>query len=186
MCSLPIVTLLELVRVDITTIAADAIVNAANASLLGGGGVDGAIHRAGGSEILDACRVLRATTGRCDTGDAVVTTAGKLPARHVIHTVGPVWSAHESEDAVALLASCYTRSLDLAVEHDCRTVAFPNVSTGVYHFPKPLAADTALSAVGSWVTDQPDALDRITFVVLDDENHDLYEQRLGAAGGAED
>ncbi|MFQ5555136.1 MAG: macro domain-containing protein, partial [Acidimicrobiia bacterium] len=113
-----------------------------------------------------------------ETGDAVVTTAGMLPARYVIHAVGPVWSAHSPEEATALLTSCYRRSLDLALAKGCRSVAFPNISTGVYQFPKTLAADTALAAVRGWVEEHAGTIERVSFVCFDDENHRLYAVRL--------
>ena len=160
---------------DITTYAVDAIVNAANSSLLGGGGVDGAIHRAGGPSILDECRTIVAAQGGCPTGEAVITGAGLLPARHVIHTVGPIWGDQPDDESDRLLASAYTNSLLLAVESGSRTVAFPNVSTGVYGFPKERAADVAIGAVtgGTW------NLDEVVFVCFDDENLSLYTNRLG-------
>src|ERR1700761_5040016 len=118
---------IELIKGDITKIEADAIVNAANSSLMGGGGVDGAIHRAGGPAILEDCRNIIARQGRCNTGEAVITTAGKLPAKHVIHTVGPVWNNGKYREEEKL-ANCYKNSLRLAVDNNCKTIAFPNIS----------------------------------------------------------
>jgi O-acetyl-ADP-ribose deacetylase (regulator of RNase III) len=133
---------------DLTREAVDAIVNAANSSLMGGGGVDGAIHRAGGPAILDACRAIRAARypDGLPTGDAVITTGGQLPARHVIHTVGPVFGRHRGEEAV-LLAACYANSIALAAQHGLRTLAFPAISTGVYGYPKAEAAAVARRAI---------------------------------------
>src|SRR4051812_4715334 len=137
---------IELLKADITTVQVDAIVNAANSSLLGGGGVDGAIHRKGGPAILEECMQIRSTQGGCDTGQAVITTAGRLPAKYVIHTVGPVWTGDKAEKR-RLLADCYEHSLRLAQEHGVKTIAFPNISTGIYHFPKEEAAHIAIKAV---------------------------------------
>src|SRR6476661_6881709 len=130
---------LEVVKGDITKISVDVIVNAANTSLLGGGGVDGAIHRAGGPAILEDCRKIIAKQGGCKTGEAVITTAGNLPAKFVIHTVGPVWNGGNKNEAT-LLENCYRNALKLAVENNCKTIAFPNISTGIYGFPKDKAA----------------------------------------------
>ena len=144
-------TELHLMRGDITTLEVDAIVNAANPSLMGGGGVDGAIHRAGGPDILAACKAVRDRQGRLAAGDAVATTAGLLPAQWVIHTVGPVYGDHQNAEAAQLLASCYTRSLEVATEIGAVSIAFPNISTGVYGYPKADAADVAVDAVTDWI-----------------------------------
>ena len=138
---------IKIINGDITEVKVDVIVNAANAELLGGGGVDGAIHRAGGPAILEACRKIRAAQGSCSVGEAVITTAGNLPANYVIHTVGPVWSGHDIERKKKELGNCYSNSLKLAVENKAKTIAFPNISTGVYHFPKEDAASVAISTV---------------------------------------
>lgn len=175
-------TRLTLVKGDITRLEVDAIVNAANSWLMGGGGVDGAIHHAGGPAIMEECRVIIDREGRVATGEAVVTSGGRLPAKQVIHTVGPIWGEMIEEEAVRLLASCYRSSLDRAAEIGARTVAFPNVSTGVYGFPKELAADTAVAAVESWLEDHHDSVDEVIFVCFDDENHQLYARRLSISG----
>ncbi|HET7580168.1 MAG TPA: O-acetyl-ADP-ribose deacetylase [Bacillales bacterium] len=164
---------IELIQGDITKLKADAIVNAANKSLLGGGGVDGAIHRAGGPEILEECKKI----GGCETGEAVITTAGKLPAKHVIHTVGPVWNGgnhHEDE----LLQRCYENALRVAEEHALNTIVFPNISTGVYHFPKKRAADIAIQAVQTYL-EKDNTIKKVIFVCFDRENYDLYAEILG-------
>ncbi|MEV8598640.1 O-acetyl-ADP-ribose deacetylase [Streptomyces griseoviridis] len=168
-------TTLTLVQGDITRQSADAIVNAANSSLLGGGGVDGAIHRRGGPEILAACRALRASHyGKgLATGQAVATTAGALDARWVIHTVGPVWSA--TEDRSALLSSCYRESLRIADELGARTVAFPAISTGVYGWPMDDGARIALDTVRTART----AVREVRFVLFDDAAHRAFEAAMG-------
>ncbi|QIY58415.1 O-acetyl-ADP-ribose deacetylase [Streptomyces sp. RPA4-5] len=171
-------TSLTLIQGDITEQAVDAVVNAANSSLLGGGGVDGAIHRRGGPEILDECRALRAAHygGGLPTGQAVATTAGRLPARWVIHTVGPVWA--KSEDRSELLASCYRESLRVAEDLGARAVAFPAISTGVYGWPLADGARTAVATVRAAVAASPEAFDEIRFVVFDDRARETYETAL--------
>lgn len=169
---------LTLIKGDITEQAVDIIVNATNSSLLGGGGVDGAIHRKGGGQILAECRQIRAKQGKCDTGQAVITTAGDLPARYVIHTVGSVWQDGMHKES-ELLASCYHESLKLAVAHGAKTIAFPNISTGVYRFPKALACEVALTAVRDFIQHHDTGeLCEIRFVCFDDENFHLYQEQL--------
>jgi len=167
---------IKLIKGDITKIDTDAIVNAANSSLLGGGGVDGAIHRAGGKLILEECAAIRNRQGGCDTGEAVITTAGNLPAKYVIHTVGPVWNGDKAEKE-QLLANCYHNSLQLAVDNSIQTIAFPNISTGIYHFPKDKAAKIAVETVTGFLR-QNDSIAEVNFVCFDDENYELYDQLL--------
>ena len=174
--NVPVKDRIKVIQADITRTEADAIVNAANSSLLGGGGVDGAIHRAGGPEILEECRAIVARQGGCRTGEAVITTAGKLPARYVIHTVGPVWSGG-TQDEPEKLANCYRNSLKLAVENNCRTVAFSNISTGVYGYPKPEAAHIALSETVAFLQKNP-LPEEVIFVCFDEENLRLYQELL--------
>ncbi|MEN0054720.1 MAG: O-acetyl-ADP-ribose deacetylase [Mucilaginibacter sp.] len=167
---------IKLIQGDITKVNVDAIVNAANTSLLGGGGVDGAIHRAGGKAILDACMQIRNRQGGCKTGEAVITTAGNLPAKFVIHTVGPVYNNgnnHEEE----LLASAYQNSLKLAVENKLETIAFPNISTGIYHFPKDEAAAIAIKTIKNFLAVNP-SIKQVIFVCFDDENYVIYRRLL--------
>ncbi len=162
---------------DITQIAFDAIVNAANSSLLGGGGVDGAIHRAGGPQILAECRMIRARQGGCATGEAVITSGGNLAARFVIHTVGPVY--RENDDRMPLLlGNCYRNSLLLAVQNGLKTVAFPNISTGIYGYPKAEACTVALRSVKEFLLEYAGALEEVRFVCFDAENFNLYRQSL--------
>ncbi|WP_353719890.1 O-acetyl-ADP-ribose deacetylase [Dyadobacter sp. 676] len=168
--------MIEVIQGDITKIQVDAIVNAANTSLLGGGGVDGAIHRAGGSAILEECRKIRDRQGGCKVGEAVITTAGNLPARFVIHTVGPVWKGGDNNEHV-LLASAYRNSLELAVENNIRTISFPNISTGVYRFPKPAAARIAIDTVSDFL-ETARTIEKVVFVCFDTENYDIYNAYL--------
>ncbi len=165
---------IKLLQTDITKIQADAIVNAANSSLLGGGGVDGAIHRVGGKEILEDCIKIRNRQGGCETGQAVITTAGKLPAKFVIHTVGPVWNGGMKNEP-QLLADCYTNSLKLAIENDVKIIAFPNISTGIYGYPKQLAAEIAVKTVQNFL-EENEMLKDVIFVCFDNENFEFYEK----------
>jgi O-acetyl-ADP-ribose deacetylase (regulator of RNase III) len=166
---------IELVRGDITAQRVDAIVNAANASLLGGGGVDGAIHRAAGPELLTECRLL----GGCDTGDAKATGGGRLPARYVVHTVGPVWRGG-GEGEPELLASCHRRSLEVAAALGCRTVAFPAISTGVYGYPVELAARVAIAAVREALAPP---VELVRFVLFSDAHLDAFRRALDDVPG---
>ncbi|WP_409342872.1 O-acetyl-ADP-ribose deacetylase [Paenibacillus sp. MBLB4367] len=167
-------TTLSVMKGDITKVTADVIVNAANTSLLGGGGVDGAIHKAGGKTILEECVKIRERQGGCAVGEAVITSAGSLPASYIIHTVGPVWNGGNSNE-IEKLRSCYKNSLRLAMENKAKSIAFPNISTGIYRFPKQIAAETALESVvfylDSLISGQ-DTIDQIYFVCFDDENYD--------------
>jgi len=170
-------TEIRLVQADITTVAASAIVNAANSGLAGGGGVDGAIHRAGGPAIMADLERRYGAGRHCPTGSAVVSDAGELPATVVIHAVGPIWrggSAGEPE----LLASAYRSSLDLAAREGCRTVALPSISTGIYSYPLDAAATIAIRTVEAWIADNPDALDEVTFVLFSGETLAAFERAL--------
>jgi O-acetyl-ADP-ribose deacetylase len=163
---------LRALRADIATLEADAVVNAANASLLGGGGVDGAIHYAAGPELLDACRAL----GGCATGDAKITPGFRLPARYIIHTVGPIWR-DGTRGEPELLSACYRRSLELAVAHQLGTIAFPSISTGAYAFPLKLAAPIALAAVQTFDFSHS-ALREVLFCCNSREDHAIYRKLL--------
>ena len=167
---------IEIIRGDITKQRVDAIVNAANPSLMGGGGVDGAIHRAGGPAILEECRKIVSKQGSCPAGEAVITTGGNLPAKFVIHTVGPVWSGGKNSEPEKL-SNCYRNSLRLAVENNLETIAFPNISTGIYGYPKKEAAQLAITTVtGHFKSDH--FITRVYFVCFDEENFQLYRSLL--------
>ncbi|AZJ36762.1 O-acetyl-ADP-ribose deacetylase [Tenacibaculum singaporense] len=163
---------IKIIKGGITKIETDAIVNAANSSLLGGSGVDGAIHRTGGSVILEECQQIRNKQGKCKTGEAVITTAGNLPAKKVIHTVGPVYQKGENKEK-ELLANCYKNSMLLAKKNHLQSIAFPNISTGIYRFPKQVAAEVAPSTIKS-----TPILDEVIFVCFDNENYTIYKNLL--------
>ena len=163
---------IEIIQGDITKQASDAIVNAANCSLLGGGGVDGAIHRAAGPELLAECRTL----GGCRTGQAKITKGYKLPARFVIHTPGPVWHGGRQNEE-ELLGSCNVSCLTLASENGCKTVDFPSISTGVYHFPLNKAAKTAINAIAEYMSRHPE-IERVRMVCFDARTKEYYENAL--------
>jgi len=164
---------ISIIKSDITTVKCDAIVNAANTSLLGGSGVDGAIHRKGGSKILEACQAIVAKQGKCNVGEAVITTAGNLQANFVIHTVGPVWNTGGKEKEL-LLEKCYKNSLKLASENNVELIAFPNISTGIYKFPKKLAAEIALKSIRNFKEES--VISEVIFVCFDDDNFKIYNE----------
>ncbi|MBW5449445.1 O-acetyl-ADP-ribose deacetylase [Cohnella sp. CFH 77786] len=171
-------TIIALEKGDITKSDLDCIVNAANTSLLGGGGVDGAIHRAGGREILDECIRIRNKQGNCPVGESVITTGGRLKAKFVIHTVGPVWNGGNNlEDEK--LGNCYKNSLNLAVQYGLKSISFPNISTGIYKFPKDKAAAIAIRTVLDFVL-QNESFKKIQFICFDDENYNIYQEKLRA------
>ena len=164
---------IEIIQGDLTKQQVDAIVNAANSSLMGGGGVDGAIHRAGGPAILEECKKIVAIQGGCPTGEAVITTGGNLPAKFVIHAVGPVWHGGKKNEAEKL-ADCYRNSLRLAVENNLMTIAFPNISTGIYGYPKKEAAGIALQTVAEFLQTNS-SITKVYFVCFDEDNFLLYQ-----------
>jgi O-acetyl-ADP-ribose deacetylase (regulator of RNase III) len=171
-----ILSRITLIQGDITKMEVDAIVNAANSSLMGGGGVDGAIHRAGGPAILSECREIVARQGCCETGQAVITSGGNLPAKLVIHTVGPVWHGGNNNE-VQLLGNAYLNSLKLAVKNGVETIAFPNISAGIYDFPKERAAEIAIRTVTEFLRENKQ-LQQVCFVCFDQENYELYRQLI--------
>jgi O-acetyl-ADP-ribose deacetylase len=173
------VTVVRFVQGDITRFAADGLVNAANQALAGGGGVDGAIHRVGGPEVMADLERRYGRGRHCPTGSAVVSAAGELPARIVIHAVGPVWGGGRAGEP-ELLASAYRRSLELAAEEGCRSIAFPSISTGVYGYPVAEAARVARATVDAWIEEQPDAFDSITFVLFSAEALSAFERAAEA------
>lgn len=167
---------ITLVKGDITKLDTDAIVNAANTSLMGGGGVDGAIHRAGGKQILEECRAIVARQGGCATGNAVITSGGLMKAKHVIHTVGPVWREGVNNEQ-EMLANCYKNSLQLAIKNSIHTIAFPNISTGIYGFPKARAAKIAVKTVKTFLDANPE-IEQVVFCCFDEENYEIYKEQL--------
>lgn len=174
-----------LVKGDITEYPADVIVNAANSSLLGGSGVDGAIHRKGGREITEDCMKIRDSQGKCNVGEAVITRAGNMPFKNVIHTVGPVWQSGKNNEtklfAERLLKKAYISSLELAEKNKLKNISFPNISTGVYRFPKDLAAKTAINAVIEYLK-KNDFIEKVNFVCFENENFEIYRKLLEVKG----
>lgn len=171
---------LQILKGDITKIKVDAIVNAANTSLLGGGGVDGAIHKAGGKQILEECRAIRNMQGGCKVGQAVFTTAGNLNAQYVIHTVGPKWNKGNSNESDKLM-NCYLNSMKIGNHLKIESIAFPNISTGIYAYPKAAAAEIAIDTISSY---KSDSIKLVQFICYDEENFQLYNQILENHGKA--
>ncbi len=174
-----------LVKGDITEYPADVIVNAANSSLMGGSGVDGAIHRKGGKEILEDCMKIRSSQGKCNVGEAVITRAGNMPFKNVIHTVGPVWQLGKNKEkklfAEKLLKKAYISSLELAEKNKLKIISFPNISTGIYRFPKELAAKIAINAVIEYF-EKSDFIEKVNFICFEDENFEIYQNILNEKG----
>ena len=167
---------IEILRGDITALEVDAIVNAANSELSGGGGVDGAIHRAAGPRLLDECKTIRERQGGCPPGEAVITSGAELKAKFVIHAVGPIWTGGKENEA-ELLASAYRNSMILAVSNSVETIAFPNISTGIYKFPKKPAAEIAVNTVKDFLSNDG-TIQKVIFCCFDDENFNIYNQLL--------
>ncbi len=168
--------MIDLIKGDITKVETQAIVNAANTSLLGGGGVDGAIHKAGGNRILEECYKIRNKQGGCKVGNAVITNSGNLSCDFIIHTVGPKWNGGKSKE-IELLEKSYENSLKLAIENNIKSIAFPNISTGIYNFPKEKAAEIAINTIKKFLL-KKDALEKIVFVCYDYENFNIYKKLL--------
>jgi len=177
-------TTISLVQDDITKQTMDAIVNAANSGLMGGGGVAGAIHRAGGSAILEECKQIVSKQGRLPAGQAVITTGGNLPARYVIHTVGPIWRGGNNQES-ELLASAYTESLRLAEQYKLTSISFPSISTGAYRYPLADAAKVAIESVVKFAKDEARSVEEIVFVLFDAGTYGYYESALGDVERAE-
>ncbi|MBV8549680.1 MAG: O-acetyl-ADP-ribose deacetylase [Acidobacteriaceae bacterium] len=173
---------LQLLKGDITTIAVDAIVNAANSQLAGGGGVDGAIHRAGGPEIMHELDEIRSAIGHCETGSAVATGAGKLPAKYVFHAVGPRYRDGRHGEP-ELLASCYTTCLNLAAERDVKTISFPSISTGIYGYPIEAAAEIALKSAAAWLQHHAGTVRVVKFVQFSEGDHEIYRKHAANLRG---
>lgn len=171
--------IIEIIKGDITNIEVDAIVNAANSSLLGGGGVDGAIHRKAGPGLLMECRKIRDLQGGCKTGEAVFTSAGKLAAKYVIHTVGPVWNSGKANEE-KMLENCYNNALIIAEKLNASSIAFPNISTGIYGFPKELAVDIVYQVIEKWNKENMfKSINKLYFVNFDEDNYQLYMKKFG-------
>ncbi|HEX4168772.1 MAG TPA: O-acetyl-ADP-ribose deacetylase [Bryobacteraceae bacterium] len=173
---------LQLLKADITQIKVDAIVNAANSALAGGGGVDGAIHRAGGPEIMRELDSLREKQGGCPTGSAVVTGAGKLPAKYIFHAVGPLYRGGQHEER-KLLTSCYLTCLNLAVQFDVKTMSFPSISTGIYGYPIEEAAEVAVRAIAEWLQDHAGPLHTVKLIQFSEGDHEVYRRHAQALRG---
>jgi len=167
---------IKVVKVDITELNVDVIVNPANSSLLGGSGVDGLIHRKSGKKVLEECRKIRNRQGKCKTGNAVITSAGNLPSKYIIHTVGPVWCGGQKSEEI-LLAKCYEESMKITNTLEIQSIAFPSISTGIYKFPKKLACKIAVETVKHYLESNDSPL-TVFFVCFDDESHSIYLQQM--------